>query len=155
MSKPKSPLLAFRASGAIAHKVIYFHRAGKQLARSYHEYPPIPLIPPIVEEKIMRYVELYPPEKVPDEGDVWWAWDISDLLPPEAIAVDIYIRNAATYTAVVGARENGSTLERLILLTQKHTITLRCNVADAKVIEIYSDARVYTSFRIIGYWTED
>lgn len=150
MSKPKSPLHAFRAGGAIGRKVIFFHRGGQQLARSYHEYP---VEIPIVKEIIMEFHELWQEIPSPGAHATWTPSDLTAWVPPEAKAVELHIWSLWAGLNSVGTREDGSAIDRRFTLIQYMSCTITVGVKDVKTIQLYADhASWAVGWHLTGYW---
>ena len=83
----------------------------------------------------------------------WVEWDLSSIIPAEAIAVEVSI--SATDANTAGCRPFGSTLSRVFSLGAaplKNSYTLQCEVGTNRKIETMRALAPAVEFRIIGYW---
>jgi len=88
--------------------------------------------------------------------NVWWDWDISALVPADAIAVEIYVYTTnAGNTVVVGGRASGSGVDKRWTIPAKAaggtTFTVPANANQE--VEIRDDnAAKNARFQVLGYW---
>ena len=83
----------------------------------------------------------------------WVAWDLSAIIPAEAIAVEVSL--SATEANTAGCRPFASTLSRVFALGAaplKNSYTLQCEVGTNRNIETMRALASAVEFRIIGYW---
>lgn len=103
---------------------------------------------------VERYVEMVPSSHKVTTTNTWEDWDLSSLIPPDTKQVEISCW--ASTSEDVGARKNGSSLERRITTNGAvpQPFTFSVNPDSSGIIEIYASANGANSviFNIWGYW---
>lgn len=83
----------------------------------------------------------------------WEDWDISSLIPAEAVLVEVLMENVSG-TQALGARKDGSSLNRAVSLLAYGPLTMMVNVDSDRIIEIYAQTSAGDAyFWIAGYYT--
>ena len=100
----------------------------------------------------LEFTEVWSDEKVISTANVWEDWDISALVPSFVKAVLVTIHTATVVAIVVGARKDGSALDRKLALGENATFTLLVECSASRIIEIWGSA-TNGKFRISGYWS--
>jgi hypothetical protein len=153
MTKVGAPLLSARATGAIGKKVVYFRRRGINIARRYHVYPKYaPEIVPEVE-KVLKYVATLKGPYQPVFNNTWFDLNLSAVVPVGTKAVEMLVTATAVVSA--GVRPNGSTLARACVIGVaggQVSVTMQCELAADRIIEIMSSNKPQTWFYLWGYW---
>lgn len=104
----------------------------------------------------LNYTAIWTSPQSASVVNTWWEWDISALIPADAIAVEVLTQCMGQQT--MGIRPYGSDLDRKFMAGTAGLIyftSLQCEVGTQRSIEIWRSANVYVVFRIAGYWTPE
>ena len=89
----------------------------------------------------------------PSSNNTWEDWDISAIIPAGTTTVEILMENISG-TQALGARKNGSSLNRAVALLAYAPLTMLVEVDSNRIIEIYAQtgyANAY--FWVSGYYS--
>lgn len=106
----------------------------------------------ITLQQLQLYEIAYNAPHNPAGADAWENWDISAIIPADALWVEVLCYNDGIGNGQGGVRADGSTVNRLVLAYDGQGWT--CTVKNVgRVIEIFS-AGLGTNFKfcITGYW---
>ena len=102
----------------------------------------------------MEFHELWQIVPSPPADATWTPRPLTDWVPPEGKAVELHLWSAWDGPNELGAREDGSALERRFPLFQYMSCTITVSVKDVKTIQIYAEhASRATIFHLTGYWS--
>ncbi|MBA7621563.1 hypothetical protein ES703_28927 [subsurface metagenome] len=83
----------------------------------------------------------------------WEDWDLSAIIPAGAVTALISMQQENTSIYDVGARRNGTALDRKMAAKAYVTQNWLTEVDANRVIEIYAEYCNNTKFNVLGYWS--
>ncbi len=88
----------------------------------------------------------------PAAAGAWEDWDMTALIPPATVAVEIVCANLGS-SQTVGVREEGSARIRVRALPTNAPMTLTTPVYANRKVQVFAQLREYDAvFNLSGYW---
>ncbi|HDO20110.1 MAG TPA: hypothetical protein ENG81_01105 [Candidatus Bathyarchaeota archaeon] len=91
------------------------------------------------------------PTNVAGDTSSWINWDLSSAIPINATRVDISMQNVEDADYIAGVRQNGSSQDRYIHISNDSQIIMTANLDSDRIIERWAN-NANVTFAIRGYY---